>query len=342
MTKKTATQWVDAVIAAAEVGATRLPLLQRRPLTGPFTWSSGAAAPASLARWLAYDASWFARTRVPFPALAAGQIPTVSLAAQVRSFLAGTPELDTFVLPTALADASALVLRRDFARRTTELALVDGTDEPPILALRQRRDPFGEELPGVTLGLAWPSFGAWLAAQAGIAKRPRSPVAVEIGRELDALALTRFLEGARADAELELAPALAPSPKKVPLPPDAVPKTGFKELLREAVEGDDPARITALCRSPKAIAASRVLALMATIEGYEQAAIALLDFDPLGKRAFFNAAFNGRLEVLRACLDRGMDADEKESGQTPLEIAEARNQQGAIDVLRAHALAKPR
>lgn len=333
--KPTAIDWVDEVIAAAEVGAIRLPLRQRRPVGRAPKWSTGQPVPPSLARWLAYDAAWFARKRAPFADIESGRLPTVSLLEHVRARLGGAPRPDVLSPSSELADARVFVLRWDFARNVSEVLLVVDTEEPPVLSLRSRRDPFGDELPGFTLGLAWPSFGAWLAGEAGLLERPRGPVAVEVERELGALSLRRFVAGA-GPAALRRAKALPSNPAKVPMPPDAVPTKGFAELLREAVEGDDPARIAELCRSPKAMKACRALALIATIEGHERAAIALLDIDPVAPRAMFNAALNGRLEVLRACLERGMDVTAREGGRTPLEEAEANHQTRAAEMIRAH------
>ncbi len=332
----TAPAWVDEIIAAAEVGATRLPLHQRRPVRETPTWSTGEPVPPSLARWLAYDAAWFSRKRAPFADIESGRLRTMSLAEHALTFLGRAPEPGVLEVPTGLSGTAVFVLRRDFARHVSEVLLVDGREEPPVLSLRSRRDPFGDELPGFTLGLAWPSFGAWLAAEAGLLERSRGPIATEVERELGALSLDRLVAGAPAPFELRRAKPLPRSAAKVPMPPETIPNKGFAELLREAVEGDDPARIAALCRSPKAVKACRALALIATIEGYERAAIGLLDFDPVAERAMFNAALNGRLEVLRACLDRGMDATAREGGRTPLEEAEANQQTRAAEMIRAH------
>ena len=229
--------------------------------------------PESVSRWLGYDASWLARRRVPFASLEAGEIPTSTLGAKLREFLQGTPEQDTFEIPAAIEHVACLLLGFDEQRNVSELLLARGTsEEPPVLAMRGLAS-------GVSLGVGWGSFGAWLAEKAGLVGRPRTFIDVQIRGAVEAAALTRLLSGEPVGEALPLAPELPDAIERIPLEPGAAITKGFGDLLREAFEANDPARIREVCRSPKAHKASRGFAREATRLGFEEAAIALLEFD---------------------------------------------------------------
>jgi len=332
--QRTSLEWVHEVIRASSRGNSRLPLFQRRPLPGPFEWSSGGPVPESVSLWLGHDASWFARRRVTFGSLVDGKIPTSTLGVKLKEFLYQTPQQDTFEIPAALESVPCFLLAFDEKRNVSELLLAHETSgEPAVLAMRGLTW-------GASLGVGWPSFGAWLAEQAGLVVRPRTEIEVNIRGTVEAAALTRLVSGEHVGEALALAPELPEKAERIPLEPGVAIKHGFGDLLREAYEGNDAARIRELCRSPKAHKASRGFAREAARSGFEEAAIALLDFDPLAKQALHVAARNGRLKVLRACLARGMDPDEIVHGSSSREVAAEKQQQAVIDALAEYDRAR--